>query len=78
MSSFCPVRFDAAFGAVRYVWRRNRPPEPMGASTSDTGSTPPKYRLAFLIAVLVFTLLAWAVWWYFEYKIQSLGGADVP
>jgi hypothetical protein len=50
----------------------------MGASTSDTGSTPPKYRLAFLIAVLVFTLLAWAVWWYFEYKIQSLGGADLP
>jgi len=31
-----------------------------------------------LLLVLVFGLLAWGVWWYFDYKIRSLDAAWPP
>ena len=34
--------------------------------------TPPRYRLVLVGLLLAFGLLAWGIWWYFEYKIQSL------
>ena len=41
-------------------------------SSPASDPTPPRYRLLLVLLLLAFGLLAWGIWWYFEYKIQSL------
>lgn len=40
--------------------------------TSDPTPLPPKLKLLGLALVLLFLLLGWSVWWFFEWKIQRL------
>lgn len=42
------------------------------ATNSDPSPMPPKYRLLALALLLLSGLLAWGIWWYFEWKIQRL------
>ncbi len=48
------------------------------ASPSSTSPSLSRQRLWALALVLLFLLLAWGVWWYFDYKIRSLDAALAP
>jgi|GEM_PF-3296917 len=51
---------------------------PTSPLSNPSSSPPPKSRLWGLAIVLGFLLLAWGLWWYFDYKIQSLDGTLPP
>lgn len=39
---------------------------------------PAKVPLVLIILILVFLLVAWGIWWYFDYKITMLERQALP
>ena len=44
----------------------------------DEPPTPASIPLVLIILIMVFMLIGWGIWWYFDYKIRMLEHQSLP